>query len=66
MSNLSHDMLYNVEKIVCYKEGYGDKHEKKYDVVKREREWTHIYESDFDNLFVWEDLASLFDKKKIS
>lgn len=55
--------LYNVEKIVCYKKGYGDKYEKEYDVVKREREWTHIYESDFDNLFVWEDLASLFDKK---
>lgn len=59
----SKEDLYNIEKIVCYKDGYGTKHEKKYDVVKREREWTHIYESDFDNLFVWEDLASLFDKK---
>ena len=56
--------LYNIEKIVCYKNGYGDKYEKEYDVVKRQREWTHIYESDFNDLFVWEDLASLFDKKK--
>lgn len=59
----SKEDLYNIEKIICYKDGYDDKYQKKYDVVKCERQWTHIYESDFNNLFVWEDLASLFDKK---
>lgn len=59
----SKEDLYNIEKIVCYKDGYGEQYEKKYDVVKHERKWTYIYESDFENLFVWEDLASLFDKK---
>lgn len=55
--------LYYIDKLVCYKDGYGDKYEKKIDVVRKEREWTHIYESDFSDLFVWEDLASLFDRK---
>lgn len=59
----SKEDLYNIEKIVCYKDGYGDKYEKKFDVVRKEREWTHIYESDFSDLLVWEELASLMDKK---
>ena len=56
--------LYNIDKLICYKDGYGDKYEKKIDVVRKEREWRHIYESDFSDLFVWEELASLMDRKK--
>jgi len=58
----SKEDLYNIEKITCYKEGYGDKYPKKYDVSRKDRKRTHIYDSDIDNLLVWEDLASLFDK----
>lgn len=55
--------LYNISKVICYKEGYGDKHEKKYEVQTSTKSWAHTYESDIDNLLIWEDLASLFDKK---
>lgn len=56
--------LYNIKQITCYKDSYGANYEKKFDVVRQEREWTYVYESDFSDLFVWEDLASLMDKKK--
>ena len=55
--------LFNTEKIVCYKDGYGEKYDKKYDVHTRGKEWTHIFESDFEDLVIWETLASLFDRK---
>lgn len=56
--------LYNVEKVVCFKDGYGDRCEKRYDVYTRGNEWVHIYESDVENLVVWETLASLMDVKR--
>ena len=56
--------LYNIAKIVCYKDGYGEKYDKKYDVLTRKKEWTHIYESDIHDFFAWEELASLMDIKK--
>lgn len=55
--------LYNIDQVVCYKDGYGDKYEKKYEVKTSTKAWTHIYDNDIDNLLIWEDLASLFDKK---
>ena len=56
--------LHNIEKIICYKEGYNEKYEKKYDVYRHDREWKHIYDHDIDDLIVWESLASLMDVKK--
>lgn len=56
--------LYNIEKVICYKDGYGKKYDKKYDTLTRTKEWTHIYESDINSLCVWETLASLMDIKK--
>lgn len=60
--NCSND-LYNIESITCYKDGYGEKYDKKYDVCKKTRPYEHVFDSDIDNLLVWETLASLFDKK---
>lgn len=56
--------LYNIEKIVCYKDGYGEKYEKRYDVHTRSKEWTHIFESDIEDFLIWETLASLMDVKR--
>lgn len=56
--------LYNIEKVVCYKEGYGEKYEKKYDTYRHDRDWKHIYDDDINNLIIWESLASLMDDKK--
>lgn len=55
--------LYNIKKVVCYRKGYGDKYPKEYEVQTTNKPWTHIYESDIESLLVWEDLASLFNRK---
>lgn len=56
--------LFYIKSIECYKDGYKSDLPKKYDVIKTQnRSYTYIFESDITDLFVWEDLASLMDKK---
>lgn len=56
--------LFYIKSIECYKDGYNSGFPKKFDVVKtQDRSYTYIFESDITDLFVWEDLASLMDKK---
>lgn len=59
----SQEQLYNIKKIICYKNRYDENYPKLFDIQKGEREWKHIYNTDIDHLITWDDLASLFDIK---
>ena len=53
----------SVKEIICYKDSYSDDAPKKFEIRKSDRVTLKPFQSDFDDLLVWEKLASFFDKK---
>lgn len=56
--------LANVKKITCYKDSYKKDAPKLIEVTTSSRSHRECYESDFSDLLIWEELASLFDKPR--
>ena len=57
--------LYDISKITCYKDGYGSEYPKKYRVSHDVPPHSMAtYDTEWNDLMVWEDLAACFDDKK--
>lgn len=52
-----------IKEIICYKDSYSDDAPKKFEIRKSDRVTLKPFQSDFEDLLIWEKLASLFDKK---
>ena len=53
----------SIKEIICYKDSYSDNAPKKFEIRKSDRVTLKPFQSDFEDLLIWEKLASLFDKK---
>jgi hypothetical protein len=52
-----------IKEVICYKDSYSEDAPKKFEVRKSDRVTLKPFQSDFEDLMIWEKLASFFDKK---
>lgn len=52
-----------IKEIICYKDSYSNDAPKKFEIRKSDRVTLKPFQSDFEDLLIWEKLASFFDKK---
>ena len=52
-----------IKEIICYKDSYSEDAPKKFEIRKSNRVTLKPFQSDFEDLLIWEKLASFFDKK---
>lgn len=53
----------SIKEIICYKDSYSVDAPKKFEIRKSDRVTLNFFQGDFEDLLIWEKLASFFDKK---